>query len=126
MGSFAPAPPGTAGAVNAPVQQIGIELSTNPDPPHKGANTVKVKVSDASGKPVAGAEVSVTFFMVAMPAMGMAAVRAVATLTDKGNGLYEGPMQLQTGGTWQVTITVHRGGQIIATKQLSASATGGM
>jgi len=58
--------------------------------------------------------------------MGMAAVRAVATLTDKGNGLYEGPVQLQTGGTWQVTISVRRGGQIIATKQLSASATGGM
>jgi hypothetical protein len=53
-------------------------------------------------------------------------MRDVATLADKGNGLYEGPLQLQTGGTWQVTVTVQRGGQTIATKQLSASATGGM
>jgi len=70
--------------------------------------------------------VSVTFFMAAMPAMGMAAMRDIATLTDKGNGLYQGPVQLQTGGTWQVTVRVQRGGQTIATKQLSISATGGM
>jgi len=64
--------------------------------------------------------------MAAMPAMGMAAMRDVATLTDRGTGLYEGPLLLQTGGTWQVTVTVQRGGQTIATKQLSVSATGGM
>jgi Cu(I)/Ag(I) efflux system membrane fusion protein/cobalt-zinc-cadmium efflux system membrane fusion protein len=76
--------------------------------------------------PVAGAQVIATFFMAAMPAMGMAAMRDVVTLADKGNGLYEGPLQLQSGGTWQVTITARRDGQTIATKQLSVSATGGM
>ncbi len=128
MGSFAPPPPGAgaAAAMNAPVQQIGIDLSTEPTPPHKGANTVRVKLTGADGKPVTGAQVSATFFMAAMPAMGMAAIREVATLADKGNGLYEGPLQLQTGGTWQVTVTVQRGGQTIATKQLSVGATGGM
>jgi Cu(I)/Ag(I) efflux system membrane fusion protein/cobalt-zinc-cadmium efflux system membrane fusion protein len=64
--------------------------------------------------------------MAAMPAMGMSAVRAVATLADKGNGVYEGPLQLQTGGTWQVTVTVQQNGQTIGTKQLSLNATGGM
>jgi len=64
--------------------------------------------------------------MAAMPAMGMAAMRDVATLADKGAGLYEGPLQLQTAGTWQVTIIVQHGGQTVATKQLSVSATGGM
>jgi len=64
--------------------------------------------------------------MPAMPAMGMAAMRAVVNLTDKGNGLYEGPLQLDSGGTWQVTVTVQRNGQMITTKQLSISATGGM
>ena len=128
MGSFAPPPPGAgaAAAMNALAQQIGIDLSTEPDPPHKGANTVRIKLTGADGKPVTGAEVSATFFMAAMPAMGMAAMRDVATLADKGAGLYEGPLQLQTGGTWQVTVTVQRGGQTIATKQLSVSATGGM
>jgi RND family efflux transporter MFP subunit len=128
MGSFAPPPPGAgaAAAMNAPAQQIGIDLSTEPDPPHKGANAVRIKLTGANGKPVTGAEVSATFFMPAMPAMGMAAMRDVATLADKGAGLYEGPLQLQTRGTWQVTVTVQRGGQTVATKQLSVSAAGGM
>ena len=112
--------------MNAPTQQIGIDLGTEPATPRKGANTIRVKLTGADGKPVAGAQVTATFFMAAMPAMGMAAMRDVATLADKGNGLYEGPLQLQSGGTWQVTITVQRGGQTIATKQLSLSATGGM
>jgi Cu(I)/Ag(I) efflux system membrane fusion protein/cobalt-zinc-cadmium efflux system membrane fusion protein len=47
-------------------------------------------------------------------------------LADKGNGLYEGPLQLESGGTWQVSVTVQRGGQTLATKQLSLTATGGM
>jgi Cu(I)/Ag(I) efflux system membrane fusion protein/cobalt-zinc-cadmium efflux system membrane fusion protein len=64
--------------------------------------------------------------MAAMPAMGMAAMRDVATLADKGSGTYEGPLQLQTAGAWQVTVTAQRGGQTIATKQLTVSATGGM
>jgi hypothetical protein len=53
-------------------------------------------------------------------------VRAVATLADKGNGTYEAPLQLQTGGTWQVTVTIQRNGQTIGTKQLSLNSTGGM
>jgi RND family efflux transporter MFP subunit len=128
MESFAPPPPGAgaAAAMNAPAQQIGIDLSTQPDPPHKGANTVRIKLTGADGKPVTGAQVSAAFFMAAMPAMGMAAMRDVATLADKGNGNYEGPLQLQTGGTWQVTVSVQRAGQTMVTKQLSVSATGGM
>src|SRR5215469_4359209 len=128
IGSFAPPPPGAgaAAAMNAPTQQIAIDLSTEPSPPHKGSNTVRVKVAQPDGKAVTGAKVSVTFFMAAMPAMGMSAMRAVATLADKGNGMYEAPLQLQTGGTWQVTVTVQRNGQTIGSKQLSVNATGGM
>jgi RND family efflux transporter MFP subunit len=128
LGSFAPPPPGAgaAAAMNAPAQQIAIDLSTEPSPPHKGSNTVRVKVTQPDGNAVTGAQVSVTFFMAAMPAMGMSAMRAVATLADKGNGIYEEPVQLQTGGTWQVTITVQSKGQTIGMKQLSLNATGGM
>lgn len=128
MGSFAPPPPGAgaAAAMNAPTQQIAVDLTTEPQPPHKGANTLRVKLTGADGKPVTGARVSAVFFMAAMPAMGMAAMREVAALADKGGGLYEGPLQLETGGTWQVTVIVQRNGQTVATKQLSVSATGGM
>jgi Cu(I)/Ag(I) efflux system membrane fusion protein/cobalt-zinc-cadmium efflux system membrane fusion protein len=85
-----------------------------------------VKLMDAEGKPIEGAQVTATFFMPAMPAMGMAAMQAAVTLTDKGGGVYEGPLQLESGGTWQVTVTAKKNGQTIATKQLSVNATGGM
>jgi Cu(I)/Ag(I) efflux system membrane fusion protein/cobalt-zinc-cadmium efflux system membrane fusion protein len=64
--------------------------------------------------------------MGAMPAMGMGAMNTTARLADKGNGLYAGSGSLGSGGTWQVTITVQKNGQMIATKQLRVNATGGM
>jgi Cu(I)/Ag(I) efflux system membrane fusion protein/cobalt-zinc-cadmium efflux system membrane fusion protein len=85
-----------------------------------------VKLTSSDGKPVTGAEVTATFFVAAMPAMGMAAVRSVATLSEKGDGVYEGTLNLETSGTWQVTVVVKRGSQTIVSKQLNVSATGGM
>ncbi len=126
MGAFLPPPAPAATTKGEAAAQIQIDMSTEPDPPRKGANTVRVKVTGTDGKPVAGVQVTANFFMPAMPAMGMAAAHAVATLADKGNGSYEGLLQLASGGTWSVTVTVQRGGQTIATKQLSVSATGGM
>jgi RND family efflux transporter MFP subunit len=127
LGGFTPpAQTPNAGASAAPAEQAQIDFSTQPSPPRKGANTVRVKLTAADGKPVAGAQVTATFFMPAMPAMGMAAMRTVANLADKGSGNYEGPLELASGGTWQVTITARRGGQPVAAKQLSVNATGGM
>jgi len=126
LGSFTPPPPGagTAGAMNAP--QVNVELTTDPSPPRKGGNTIRVKLAEAGGAPISGAEVSVTFYMPAMPAMGMAAMRTPVSLAAKGDGLYEGSAQLDSGGTWQVTIIAKKNGQTVASKQLSVNATGGM
>lgn len=126
LGSFVPPPPGAgaASAMNAP--QANVELSSDPTPPRKGGNVFRVKLTGASGTPISGAEVSVTFVMPAMPAMGMASMRVPVTLSEKGNGLYEGSGELGSGGSWQVTILAKQNGQIIATKQLSVNATGGM
>jgi RND family efflux transporter MFP subunit len=126
LGSFVPPPPGAgaASAVNAP--QASAELTSHPSPPNKGSNVFRVKLTDANGSPIAGAEASVTFSMPAMPAMGMAAVRTPVALSDKGNGVYEGTGVLESGGTWQTTILAKKNGQTIVTKQLSVSATGGM
>jgi RND family efflux transporter MFP subunit len=125
IGSFVPPPPGAgaASAINTP--QANVELSSDPAPPHKGGNVFRVKLTDANGAPISRAEVSVTFFMPAMPAMGMAAIRTPVTLSDKGKGLYEGSGQLESGGTWQVTILAKKNGQLLATKQLSINAEGG-
>jgi RND family efflux transporter MFP subunit len=129
-GSFAPPPPGAganAPSPNAPVAaQANIDFTTDPNPPQKGQNTFRVKLVDSKGAAISGADVTVTFYMSAMPAMGMAAMNTTAKLTDKGNGLYGGGGSLGSGGTWQVTISVQKNGQVIATKQLRVNATGGM
>ena len=131
-GGFAPPPPGAgaAAAMNAPAQAMATaELTTEPSPPRKGANLVRVKLTGQDGKPIAGAEVTVTFFMPAMPAMGMAAMRTVVApreQAEKGNGVYEGKCELASGGTWQVNVMARQHGQLIARKQLSLDATGGM
>jgi Cu(I)/Ag(I) efflux system membrane fusion protein/cobalt-zinc-cadmium efflux system membrane fusion protein len=129
MGSFAPPPPGAgaASAMNAPAGQVSLDYSSNPSTLRRGPNNVfRVKLTGPDGMPVTGAQVTVTLFMGAMPAMGMAAMRNVTVLSDKGGGVYEAPGQVQTGGTWQVTVLATKNGQNIAQKQLSVNAEGGM
>jgi Cu(I)/Ag(I) efflux system membrane fusion protein/cobalt-zinc-cadmium efflux system membrane fusion protein len=106
--------------------QGNVEFSTEPNPPQKGNNTFRVKLTDGKGTPIVGADITVTFYMAAMPAMGMAAMTTTAKLSDKGDGLYEGAGALGSGGTWRVTITAKKNGQLVASKQLSVDATGGM
>jgi len=126
-GSYVPPPPGAgsnAPAVNS--SQSTIDFTSEPNPPGKGSNVFRVHLSDAVNAPITGAAVTVRFYMAAMPAMGMAAMNTVVNLTDKGNGNYQGSGSLGSGGTWQVTISVQKNGQTIATKQFSVNATGGM
>ncbi len=128
-GAFIPPPPGAgqAASMNAPAeQQANVEFRTDPDPPHKGSNIVRVKLTGQDGKPITGGNVTVTFFMAAMPAMGMASMKTVINASDKGGGMYEGKGDLGSGGTWQVTVRAQQNGQTIANKQLRLNATGGM
>jgi Cu(I)/Ag(I) efflux system membrane fusion protein/cobalt-zinc-cadmium efflux system membrane fusion protein len=127
VGSFSPLPqPAASGSAAPATHSMQIDFNTEPSPPRKGANTVHVRLTGTDGKPVAGAHVTATFLMPAMPAMGMGSMRAVATLADQGQGVYSGPVQLGSGGTWQVTVAVEQNGQTTATKQLSLTASGGM
>ncbi len=127
-GSYVPPPPGAGGVAAQPAQtkQVDVQFTTEPDPPHKGNNVFRVKLTDANRSPVAGASVSVVFYMPAMPAMGMAAMTNRFDLHDSGSGGYEGSGTLQSGGSWQVTISAQKNGQRLAVKQLRVNATGGM
>jgi Cu(I)/Ag(I) efflux system membrane fusion protein/cobalt-zinc-cadmium efflux system membrane fusion protein len=127
-GSFMPTPPGAgSNSPSANASALGtIDFSTDPTPPQKGQNVFRVRLTDSKGGAISGAQVTARFSMAAMPAMGMASMNSAATLTDKGNGLYEGAGSLGSGGTWQVTITAQKNGQTIASKQMSVTATGGM
>jgi len=128
-GSFVPPPPGVSAAAEQPQGQaptVSADLTTDPSPPARGRNRLMVSLKAAAGKPMLGAQVSVTFYMAAMPAMGMAAMKAHSNLIDRGNGTYEGNIDLQSGGTWQVSITASKADQVIAGKQFNVSVSGPM
>jgi hypothetical protein len=129
-GSYTPTAPGDRQQTSTPSAEtqaaVAIDFTTDPNPAHKGSNLFHVKLTGANGQPIVGAQVAVTFFMAAMPAMGMGAMNTTTELMQKSPGLYDGRGVLESGGTWQVTVTVKQNGQTIATKQLRVNAEGGM
>jgi multidrug efflux pump subunit AcrA (membrane-fusion protein) len=130
IGSYAPPPPGAgaAAAMNPSTVQSAaqIEFSTEPAEARKGTNLYRVRVTTSDGTPVTGAQISVRSYMAAMPEMGMAAMNVVTPLVEKGNGVYEGHVTLDSGGTWKLTITALKNGAAVATKQFSLQVQGGM
>jgi Cu(I)/Ag(I) efflux system membrane fusion protein/cobalt-zinc-cadmium efflux system membrane fusion protein len=125
LGGFLPPPPG-AGGPAVVGETATITLRTEPDPPERGRNRVVVTLRDSFGRPVDGAEVSIGLFMPAMPAMGMAEMRASAKALERGAGVYEADVTLQSGGTWQVTVVADKSGRRIATTRISIAARGAM
>jgi Cu(I)/Ag(I) efflux system membrane fusion protein/cobalt-zinc-cadmium efflux system membrane fusion protein len=124
-GAFTAQPPGTGGAATQNTPAVNVELTTDPSPAHKGSNVFRVQLS-GSGGPLTGAEVVLTLYMPAMPAMGMSAMKVTVHCSDKGGGLYEGTGDLGSGGAWQATVTAQRFGHVLLNTQLTVSATGGM
>src|SRR6266436_366126 len=129
-GAFVPPPPGVgANAGGQSVQtipQASIEFTSDPNPLARGHNKVIVTLRDSKGAPISGAQVTLSFYMAAMPAMGMAAMRAQGTGVDQGNGKYAASIELPSGGTWSLTITASKDGNTIATKEMNVSASGSM
>jgi Cu(I)/Ag(I) efflux system membrane fusion protein/cobalt-zinc-cadmium efflux system membrane fusion protein len=129
--AFVPPPPPGLGANAArpaaeAVPQASIEFTSDPNPLVRGYNKVIVTIRDSTGTPIPDAQVTVSFYMAAMPAMGMAAMRAQSAAADQGNGTYSANVELPSGGTWSLSITASKGGQSIATKQMDVSASGSM
>ena len=129
-GAFVPPPPGVdanSGRPSAqPQPEASIEFSSDPSPLARGQDKAFVTLRDSKGAPISGARVTVSFYMAAMPAMGMAAMRAQGTGVDQGNGKYVASIELPSGGTWSLTITASKDGRTIATKEMNVSASGSM
>jgi len=130
IGSYTSPSPGdnATESKNTPTSQAAahVEFSTEPQTPTKGPNLYRVKLSAVDGSPITGAQVSVRSYMAGMPEMGMAAMSIVTPLTERGTGVYEGKLTLESGGTWKISITALKNGATLATKQLSLQAQGGM
>jgi Cu(I)/Ag(I) efflux system membrane fusion protein/cobalt-zinc-cadmium efflux system membrane fusion protein len=112
---------GAASAV-ATQSQLAITFHSNPDPPKLGENQFEVSVNDAAGKPVDDADVSVQFFMAAMPTRNMPAMRNDVKLNPAGGGAYKGTGEIMMAGRWNVTVSVKQAGKEIAAKTLTLSA----
>ena len=129
-GAYVPPVPGVGSNAQQPVlgpkSTATITMTTDPSPPRRGNNQLRVELRDAANNPVAGAKVTVTFFMAAMPAMGMTAMRERATASDDGGGAYSASLNLPSGGTWQVTVVAEKNGAAIANSQFNLSVTGPM
>jgi RND family efflux transporter MFP subunit len=115
-------PPAASSGPAGAAARLDITLQPRPDPPRTGDNVLEVTVRDASGQPVTGADVSVTFFMAAMPSMSMPAMRSAARLQSVGDGVYRGTAQVLMGGRWDVTVDVTKDGQRLGSRRLSVVA----
>ena len=112
----------TASTAAASASDAQITFRTLPDPPKTGENQLEATVKDRSGRPIEDAEVTVQFFMPAMPTMNMPAMRSDAKLSPAGGGVYRGTGQVMMAGRWDATVTVVRGGQRLGTRQVPVVA----
>ncbi len=101
-----------------PAARLTITFRSEPDPPRPFENTFAVTVTDAEGRPVTDAQVTVLLFMPAMPSMAMPAMRSNFDLPHAAGGAYRGVGDVPMAGRWDVTVTVSRAGQRIGTKRL--------
>jgi nitrogen fixation protein FixH len=89
--------------------------------PAQGENKLEAVVKQ-DGKPVTDATVAVTFRMPAMPNMNMPEMHSTTPLTHEKDGRYVGTGQLEMAGTWNVTVTVERGGTPLGSSRFSLQA----
>src|SRR3990172_1405704 len=116
MSSNAPKPAATEAATPA---AFDIAFRSQPDPPRTGENAaLEVTLKGEGGKPVTDAVVTVTFYMPAMPKMGMPEMKSSATLKHDAGGVYRGTGQVAMGGRWEVTISAVRDGKELANKKV--------
>lgn len=87
-------------------QDITIVTSFTPDPPQKGADTLTVRLKDATGAPIKGAVVKVD---TTMPSMSMSGPSVVAK--DNGDGTYTARLVLHYATAWQFAVSAKAAGK---------------
>lgn len=81
-----------------------VQVSMQPDPPKLNGNNIFIRINDSKGKPIAKANVMISFNMPAMAAM--AAMNGKATVSDDGNGLYKAQFDLPFEGPWTIDLEI--------------------
>ena len=100
------------------VGDLVLTLSTDPAPPKEGANLLRLRITDPSGRPVEDANV---IFSYTMPMPGMKGVKAPASLK---NDQYEAKAKFGMAGTWEVTAVIARPGRPDIQEKFALEAKG--
>ena len=126
---FGGGPQAQAGAAATPQKNTGasaaqIEFHLDTDPLKAGEdNPFHVNLTDASGKPIADARVTVTLIMPAMPSMNMPEMKSSFELPWMATRqMYVGKGQPPMAGTWNVLVEASRNGSVIASTHTHLSA----
>ena len=98
--------PTKAGPMEKKVGDLTLTLSTQPEKTKAGENTLRLKITDKSGKPVTDAQVLFQYTM-NMPGM----VLSKAEAKHSKDGIYETKANFGMAGEWDVTVSVRRPGQ---------------
>jgi hypothetical protein len=106
---------------------LDIMLMSKPSPPKMGENTFEVMVKGPDGKPITDADVTVLFYMAAMPEMKMPEMKNTVTLKYQKDAMYKDGAYVGTGrvmmaGKWDATVTVKRAGKEIGSKKFPITA----
>ena len=101
-----------------------IDFHSDSNPMKAGEdNQFHVTLTDAAGKPISDARVTVTLIMPAMPSMGMPEMKSSGELAWKaGSQMYVGNGQAPTAGTWTVLVEARKNGNVIASMRTHFSA----
>jgi hypothetical protein len=101
-----------------------LEFHADADPLKAGDDSsFRVSLTDAKGKPVADAQVTVTFIMPAMPAMNMPEMKnafGLQWMADRQ--MYMGKGQAPMAGSWTVLVEARRNGSVIASYRTRLNA----
>jgi hypothetical protein len=102
-------PPSPASLINGTRDRLTpfrFTLTTDPTSPHaSGPILLKVHVIDAAGQPATGVTVKADVTMSGMEH------GAHVTLDDRGGGDYDGQVNLEMAGSWDVDLTASRDGK---------------
>lgn len=103
---------------------VKIDFHADPKPLKVGEdNHFHVTLTDADGKPISDARVTVTLIMPAMPSMGMPEMKSSSELAWKAESKrYEGNGQAPMAGTWTVLIEARKNNSVIASLRTHLSA----
>jgi hypothetical protein len=108
--SALPAVPDSGALITGMRDQVSpfrFTLATDPEPPGYGSPiALRVQVIDAAGRPTDGLSVEANFSI-----SGVDSGAQHVILHRKGRGVYEGKVNLEMAGSWEVDLTAEKDGK---------------